>query len=576
MEQIKRKRTIYEVVFKRPLDFILSLLTLIILSPVMIIVAILVKIKLGGPVIFKQQRPGKNEKIFNIYKFRTMTNELDKDGNLLPDKDRITKFGQVLRKLSIDELPSLLNILKGDISIVGPRPLMPSYLNYYTPKEKQRHLVRPGLTGLAQVSGRNVLTWEERFDYDLKYIEKITFFGDTKIIFKTFIKVLKREDIVDSKDPEIRKPLNIQREKKYSEIGSVFWLNKNNFYFQNKKSNRYIFNKVPKIKDVVYTSSGRSAIKLVLNEIKLNNRVALLPAYTCGSVIKPFIEENFKIQYFNLNENMEVSIKEIIEMADIYKPSILLFHQYFGFETNKNISLLIRELKKRNIKVIEDITQNLYSNYKFSDADYYIASPRKWYALPDGGLVISANKKIKTKTNNFNHKLIENKIEGFHLKYLYMEERKGNKEVFYKKIQNSEKLVDTNIYKMSNISKLIMNNVNIEIMNKKRKINYNILYNQLKDNSKIKIIFNDHLNDYTPLYFPIIVNERVKLQNFLAQNNIYAPIIWNKSNYINSEKLSKSTIYLYENMLCLPIDQRYNSKDMIKILNIIEKFYKEV
>src|SRR5690554_3436617 len=271
MEQIKRKRTIYEVVFKRPLDFILSLLALIILSPVMIIVAILVKIKLGGPVIFKQQRPGKNEKIFNMYKFRTMTNELDKDGNLLPDKDRITKFGQVLRKLSIDELPSLLNILKGDISIVGPRPLMPSYLNYYTPKEKQRHLVRPGLTGLAQVNGRNYIDWEKRFEHDLKYIEKITFFGDIKIIFKTFIKVLKREDIVDSKDPEIRKPLNIQREKKYSEIGSDFWLSKNNFYFQNKKSNRYIFNKVPKINDVVYTSSGRSAIKLVLNEIKLNN-----------------------------------------------------------------------------------------------------------------------------------------------------------------------------------------------------------------------------------------------------------------------------------------------------------------
>lgn len=195
MEQVKRKRTIYEVLFKRPLDFFLSLIAIIILSPVMLIVAILVRIKLGGPVLFKQPRPGKNEKIFNMYKFRTMTNEKDEDGNLLSDKDRLTKFGKILRSTSLDELPSLFNILIGKMSIVGPRPLLVKYLEYYTEDEKQRHLVRPGLTGLAQVNGRNSLEWEDKFMLDKSYVSKITFRKDVVIIIKTVINVIRRKDI---------------------------------------------------------------------------------------------------------------------------------------------------------------------------------------------------------------------------------------------------------------------------------------------------------------------------------------------------------------------------------------------
>ncbi len=195
MEQIKRKRTIYEAVFKRPLDFILSLIALIILSPVLLIVAILVKIKLGGPVIFKQKRPGKNEKIFTMYKFRTMTNERDEDGNLLPDEVRLTKFGKFLRSTSLDELPGLINIIKGDMSIVGPRPQLIKDMWFMSDKERKRHKIRPGLTGLAQVNGRNAISWERKFKYDLLYLEKVTFLKDVKIILKTIIKVFKKEDI---------------------------------------------------------------------------------------------------------------------------------------------------------------------------------------------------------------------------------------------------------------------------------------------------------------------------------------------------------------------------------------------
>ena len=185
----------YAKYFKRILDFLLSLIAIIILSPVFLIIAILVRVKLGSPVIFKQKRPGKNEKIFTLYKFRTMTDEKDEDGNLLPDEKRLTKFGKTLRSTSLDELPELFNILKGDMSIIGPRPLLVEYLPLYNEEQKHRHDVRPGLTGLAQVSGRNSISWEEKFDDDIRYIKNITFINDIKIFFNTIIKVFKREGI---------------------------------------------------------------------------------------------------------------------------------------------------------------------------------------------------------------------------------------------------------------------------------------------------------------------------------------------------------------------------------------------
>lgn len=186
----------YAKYIKRILDLILSLMALILLMPLMLIIGILVAINLGNPIIFKQKRPGKNEKIFTLYKFRTMTDKRDIDGNLLPDEYRLTKFGKFLRSTSLDELPELINIIKGDMSIVGPRPLVISYLPYYNEEEKHRHDVRPGLTGLAQINGRNILNWEERFKYDITYVENVTFIEDVIIIIKTIGKVLKKQDIV--------------------------------------------------------------------------------------------------------------------------------------------------------------------------------------------------------------------------------------------------------------------------------------------------------------------------------------------------------------------------------------------
>lgn len=185
----------YRRFFKRFFDFTLSLIAIILLSPVFIIVAILVRTKLGRPVIFCQERPGKDEKVFKMYKFRSMTSETDEEGNLLPDEVRLTSFGKKLRSTSLDELPELFNILKGDMSIVGPRPLLVQYLPLYNDVQKHRHDVRPGFTGYAQVNGRNRISWEEKFDLDVAYVNNLSFMIDIKIIFKTIKVVLFKEGI---------------------------------------------------------------------------------------------------------------------------------------------------------------------------------------------------------------------------------------------------------------------------------------------------------------------------------------------------------------------------------------------
>ena len=193
----------YRKYIKRLLDIVVSLCGIVVLSPVYLILGILVRVKLGTPVIFKQERPGKDEKIFPLYKFRSMTDARDENGDLLSDEIRLTPFGKKLRSTSLDELPELFNILKGDMSLIGPRPLLVRYLPWYTEEERHRHDVRPGLTGLAQVNGRNALGWEERFSYDLEYVNHLTFLMDVKIICMTVGKVLKRSGTLSGADQTV-------------------------------------------------------------------------------------------------------------------------------------------------------------------------------------------------------------------------------------------------------------------------------------------------------------------------------------------------------------------------------------
>lgn len=185
----------YSKYIKRPMDFFLSFCAIVVLSPVFLLLTVLGAIKMKGNPFFTQLRPGKNEKIFKLIKFRTMTCEKDENGELLPDEDRLTTYGKILRTTSLDELPELFNILKGDMAVIGPRPLLVQYLPLYNSFQKRRHEVRPGLSGLAQVNGRNSITWEQKFEDDVKYVDNITFLGDVKIILVTFLKVFKREGI---------------------------------------------------------------------------------------------------------------------------------------------------------------------------------------------------------------------------------------------------------------------------------------------------------------------------------------------------------------------------------------------
>lgn len=210
------KQGIYARYIKRLLDIVFSGCALIVLSPVLLVVAVLVRIKLGSPVIFCQERPGKDEKIFKMYKFRSMTDARDENGELLPDEVRLTRFGRLLRSTSLDELPELWNIFRGDMSIVGPRPLLVRYLPYYTEAEHHRHDVRPGLTGLAQVSGRNYVTWEQRFQWDLTYVNTVSFKTDLTIVCKTVAVVLSARNIETASSFEhdgiVYRPLNEERE----------------------------------------------------------------------------------------------------------------------------------------------------------------------------------------------------------------------------------------------------------------------------------------------------------------------------------------------------------------------------
>ena len=215
---LTRSFAMYAKYIKRMLDFLIALVGLVVASPILLIVAVLVRTKLGSPVLFAQERPGKDEKIFKLYKFRSMSDARDEQGNLLPDKDRLTPFGKMLRATSLDELPELFNILKGDMSLIGPRPLLVSYLPWYTEREQLRHTVRPGLTGLAQVSGRNSLVWDKRLEKDVEYVEHLSFMMDLKILFMNVKKGVCKDDVAEDTNviegnfAEIRKQQKLREE----------------------------------------------------------------------------------------------------------------------------------------------------------------------------------------------------------------------------------------------------------------------------------------------------------------------------------------------------------------------------
>lgn len=359
------------------------------------------------------------------------------------------------------------------------------------------------------------------------------------------------------------------------EIGSNFWITSNDIKekeYKNITPNEFGY----KGDNFRWLSTGRSAILAAIIDIekKINssNKVAVVPPYTCHTVIEPFINLGYNIFAYDINEKMCLLEDEYINLIDLVKPSIVLIHRYFGYNTIKDQDLFVKETKSRGIKIIEDCTQSLYSSFNNFDADYYVCSIRKWCGVPDGGFIVSNNGSVDIKLKDADPLLEKTKKEASLMKYEYIFENKGRKEDFLRMYGNAEDILSNQdgYHKISPLSLIIQSNLDVEELMVKRKNNTSFLQQEVQNISHVKCVF-DKLNDNeVPLYFPIISNERGSLQRYLAHNNVYAPIVWPKPE--KSPKISKLVEDMYKNMLCIPIDQRYDLEDMERIVSLLKSF----
>lgn len=568
----------YKKYIKRFLDIFLSSLSIILLLPLLIIIAILIRINLGSPIFFKQPRPGKNEKIFYLYKFRSMTNATDEAGKLLPDNKRITKFGKFLRKSSIDELPELFNILKGDMSIVGPRPLSMFNLPYYSIEEKKRHNVRPGLTGIAQIHGRNNLPWEDRFKMDNEYISKLSFINDGKIIYDTIAKVFKGSDIT-IRDNNVLKNFTSYRivndeniiyhndMTTYSEIGSYFWLDPKEINFSLKNKNEKPNKWLPKVQDSTLTYSGRNAISIALKDIQSKHKIkkAYIPSYCCISMVQPFIELNITYDFYGIT--LQDSGFEYCIPDTLNSESVIIIMSYFGADLDK-VDKLIKDIKGKGAIVIEDISHSLLSIGGYSrKSDYLVASLRKWFPIPTGGWLGIKKGQLTIKPDKESDRSVEGKIEGMLEKFDYISgEIKGKESFLIKNAKFDGELAKVKDYmKIDSLSNQILNLIDIKDIEIQRKNNALRLIEGLKELKSEQIFFlNLNYREITPLFVPIFLSSthRDSLRNFLISKGIYCPVHW--------PEIMGAPSGVRENELSLICDQRYDIKDMNYIINCIK------
>lgn len=571
---------LYKPFFKRFWDIVLSSLALLVFSWLFIILTIVGAIAMRGNPFFVQKRPGKRrkngeERVFGLIKFRTMSNAKDKEGNLLPDTKRLNGYGKFLRSTSLDELPEAINIFLGHMSVVGPRPLLVSYLDYYTPFERHRHDVRPGLTGYAQIHGRNDATWEDKFLLDVKYVNNFSFFMDMSIVFKTFFMMLKGSGVEEAKE-EIRisnsisvKPIDVERKWLMKEVGSSFWASPSDL-----EDTRTVEATLPQDYfningvDSCWTSTGRSAIELVIENALSKNKnlkkVAVLPTFSCESVYESFFRNGFEIRQYSVNKQFEITsdLASLVEGA-----GLLLIHPYFGFNSFSD-QKLVAKIKEKGVVVIEDLTQCLFSSFDPLQADYWIGSVRKWLGVPDGGFVISSALPILNKPSEEDSHLENVKVDAEVKKYNYLMNGVGDKASILERFKEAEDVLDkqNKVYSISSRSlKLLLSFDRLE-MSSKRRLNYDKLSSILID-KKIEV-FDCLPKDVVPLYFPIYLPNRGKLQSYLSANNIYAPIIWPKEGILGSSEYDG----LYECLLAIPIDQRYSEGDIVRVAKCINAF----
>lgn len=562
---------IYRNFIKRILDIVLSLVAMVVLSPLLLITALLVRIKLGSPVVFKQARPGLHEEIFYLYKFRSMTNEVGEDGRLLPDAQRLTKFGKFLRASSLDELLELVNIIRGDMSIVGPRPLSIYYLSHYPSNFRRRHEVRPGLTGLAQVHGRNNLPWDDRFKMDIQYVDKVSFELDVKIIFDTVLKVLKRADVSVRGTTKVKDygPYSILKEEgtvmtgnagmTYSEIGSYFWLD-------GKERKKKEIDWFPTVADSCFTFSGRNAIDVairdILKERKINRIYA--PSYCCVSMLQSFIDRGLKVEFYQVSFD---SGRFCYEIPIVDKNDVVLIMSYFGLDSSVAYEV-IHAVHSGGAIVIEDITHSLFRKTSASkESDYLVASLRKWFAIPTGGWIGKRRGALAEKPYmDSNHAVVE-KISGMREKYEYLTGKIGEKENFLltqAKFDNDLIHVDR-MLKIDDMSLDILEGTDVAVAINQRRKNAEVLINGVSE-LNICTLPDIDLTVDTPLFIPIFLEteQRDSLRKYLVSKGIYCPIHW--------PEVMGALAGIRENELSLICDQRYSESDMQAIVEAVHEW----
>ena len=573
----KRKHRFYRQYGKRAADILFSSVAIILLSPVIGVLALLVRIKHGSPVFFCPTRPGKDEKIFKLYKFRTMSNARDKDGVLLPEKKRITKFGKFLRSSSLDELPELFNIFIGDMSFVGPRPLPMKYLPYYSTQQRVRHEVRPGLTGLAQISGRNNLPWNERYGKDLEYIEKLSLFYDISIIVKTAIKVIKRSDVIVPGDTtfyqfDTYKVLEEQGEpvapddvRSAREIGGDFWIDASESARSGARENELL----PPAEDGTYTVSGRAAIELAIRDIlsKKTVRRACVPSYCSFAMLQPFIKNDIAYDFYDVVWNGE---RFVYDIGNAKKYDLALVTSYFGLG-REELDGTVAALRAAGCIVIEDITHSLLSDAACSaGADYYVASLRKWFDIPTGGWLGKREGSLAVRAGKDSADVGEKPLEAMKSKFAYISGASDEKKDYlcaFTSFESDLVQLDPEIG-IDDLSAQRIKRLNPEEIKTRRRENARTLLSALCDVEGVRSLYRkSDLEKIVPLYFPIIVDggKRDELQAFLRERGIYCPVTW-------AERMgAKAGIRRTE--LSLICDQRYDERDMTATAGTIKSFF---
>ena len=573
IDDSKIKYGFYARYIKRLLDILISFFVLVIFSPIWVLLCVLVRCNLGSPIFFKQVRAGKDEKPFEMIKFRTMSDARDTNGNLLPDEDRFTKFGNFLRSTSLDEIPELINILKGEMSIIGPRPLYMIYLPYYTEEEALRHAVRGGLTGLAQINGRSHCKWDDRFAFDVEYVKNITFLNDAKIVIDTIKKVLGRDDIgAPSVDEEL--PLNMVRadfRKCSREIGCDFSWPKEAFKNVSGEIASAIYN-TPWSKDgaTKYFSLARNVLRSIAEKHYCKDCLVLLPAYTCDSVVDPFVESGYQVITYTIKDNLCIDLDDFVNKLSNKNVTAVLLHAYFGFEATIVDAVNVLTNLGKSIVTIDDRTQSVFSKYPIW-ADYTIGSIRKWGPLPDGAFLCCKNVEDFVSAGEDTY-YVNNIIDAMDCKARYLKGEDINKDVFLSDFARLREYTDNQkvAYGISKESLYQFSNLGGEDISKRR-FNYQTLLNFLPKCNLYNKVLTD-LNESVPFMFPIIVKSKIiEMQTYLAKREIYTTRIWSCPEQYN-ELIDAKSKKLFNQVLCIPCDQRYNEYDMLRICSEVEGY----